>query len=82
MAFWNDSRSIDDFVRTSDNTLNVLVIVLLTAFALGTGAYYYGQMDPRVAASTITNPMTSPASPNASPIHRHLIRARNVRLDA
>ena len=69
MAFWNDSRSIDDFVRTSDNTLNVLVIVLLAAFALGTGAYYYGQMDPRVAPSTITNPVTSPASPNASPIH-------------
>lgn len=69
MAFWNDSQSVDDFVRTSDNTLNVLVIVLLAAFALGTSAYYYGQMDPRVAPSTITNPVTSSASPNASPIH-------------
>ena len=69
MVLWNDSRSIDGFVRKSNNTLNVLVIVLLAAFALGTGAYYYGQMDPRVAPSTITNPVTSPASPNASPMH-------------
>jgi hypothetical protein len=40
MAFWNDNRSIHDFVRTSDRTLNVLVVILVAAFALGTGAYY------------------------------------------
>ena len=69
MALWNDSRSIDDFVRTSNNTLNVLVIVLLAAFALGTGAYYYGQMNPRVPLSTTDRPVASQASPSASPIH-------------
>jgi hypothetical protein len=49
MALWNDSRSVDDFVRTSDRTLNVLLVIMLAAFALGSGAYYYGQMNPRVA---------------------------------
>ena len=34
MAFWNDSRGLDDLVRAGDRTLNVLVIVLLAAFAL------------------------------------------------
>jgi hypothetical protein len=69
MAFWNDNRSIDEFVRTSDRTLNVLVVILVAAFALGTGAYYYGQMNPRVAPSRIGNPVTPPASPNAGQIH-------------
>jgi hypothetical protein len=70
MALWNDNRSIDNFVRSGDNTLNVLVIVLLAAFALGSGAYYYGQMNPRVPASPFTkaNPVTSPSLPNASPV--------------
>ncbi len=62
MALWNDSRSIDDFVKRSNNTLNVLVVVLLAAFALGTGAYYYGQMNPRVPQSTIHKPATQPGS--------------------
>jgi len=51
MALWHDNRGIDDFVRSSDKTLNVLVIVFLAAFALGSGAYYYGQMNPRVASA-------------------------------
>lgn len=69
MAFWNDNRSIDDFVRTSDRTLNVLVVILVAAFALGTGAYYYGQMNPRVPQLRIDNSVTSPASPSAGPIN-------------
>lgn len=52
MAFWNDHPGIDGFVRASDKTLNVLVILLLAAFALGSGAYYWGQMNPRVASGT------------------------------
>ncbi|MBS0233408.1 MAG: hypothetical protein JSR99_07965 [Proteobacteria bacterium] len=61
MAFWNDSRHLDDFVTASDRTLNALVIVLLAAFALGSGAYYYGQMNPRVAPSAVSQPNTAPA---------------------
>lgn len=63
MAFWHDNRGLDDLVRSTDRTLNVLVIVLLAAFALGSGAYYYGQMNPRVAQTSSTAPVTvSPSS--------------------
>ena len=72
MAFWNESRrgrtDIDDMVRSSDSILNVVLILLLVA-AVVSGAYYYGQLNPRVDQSTITNPVTSPSSSNASPIH-------------
>jgi hypothetical protein len=61
MAFWNESRGLDDLVRAGDRTLNVLVIVLLAAFALGSGAYYYGQMNPRVAPASAPAVSTSPA---------------------
>jgi hypothetical protein len=63
MAFWNDHRGVDDFVRASDRTLNLLVVVLLAAFALGSGAYYYGQMNPR-----ITSPSASPSSATETPM--------------
>ena len=46
MAFWSDNRSIDDFVCV----LNVLVVTLVAAFALGTGAYYYRSDEPARAA--------------------------------
>lgn len=63
MAFWHDNRGLDDFVRTTDRTLNVLVIVLLAAFALGSGAYYYGQMNPRAAQTSSSGSVTvSPPS--------------------
>lgn len=64
MAFWHENRTLDDLVRTSDRTLNVLVIVLLAAFALGSGAYYYGQMNPRVEppATGIGSDAPPPAS--------------------
>jgi hypothetical protein len=61
MAFWNESRGLDDLVRAGDRTLNVLVIVLLAAFALGSGSYYYGQMDPRVAPASAPAVSTAPA---------------------
>ncbi|MBS0250540.1 MAG: histone deacetylase [Proteobacteria bacterium] len=58
MSFWHENRTLDDFVRASDRSLNVLVIVLLAAFALGSGAYYYGQMNPRVETSTADSGVT------------------------
>ena len=66
MSFWHENRTLDDFVRASDRSLNVLVIVLFAAFALGSGAYYYGQMNPRVETSaagsgvTLAPPATQP----------------------
>jgi hypothetical protein len=64
MAFWNDERGIDDFVRKSDNTLNLLVVVLLATFALGTGAYYYGQMHPRSFISSQEVPNSNAPVPS------------------
>jgi len=63
MAFWSESRGIDEAVRKTDTTLNVLVAVLLAAFALAVSAYYYGQMNPRVAPPTIS----APSGPSAEP---------------
>ncbi|MBN9246497.1 MAG: histone deacetylase [Hyphomicrobium sp.] len=56
MAFWSEGRSFDEAVRRTDNTLNVLVVVLLIAFAMCASAYYYGQMNPRVAPQTTSGP--------------------------
>lgn len=58
MSFWHENRTLDDLVRASDRSLNVLVIVLLAAFALGSGAYYYGQMNPRVETPTADTGVT------------------------
>ncbi|HML30272.1 MAG TPA: histone deacetylase [Hyphomicrobium sp.] len=64
MAFWHENRGLDDFVRASDRTLNVLVIVLLAAFALGSGAYYYGQLNPRGPPATSSSGVTiAPSAP-------------------
>ncbi|MBY0558901.1 histone deacetylase [Hyphomicrobium sp.] len=49
MALWSEGRGLDEVVRKTDNTLNVLVVLLLVAFALAAASYYYGQMNPRVA---------------------------------
>jgi hypothetical protein len=69
MAFWNDERGVDDFVRRTDNSLNLLVVVLLAAFALGTGAYYYGKMHPKRPVASQVSPNSSAAStaPTAAP---------------
>ena len=65
MAFWSESRSFDDAVRRTDNTLNVLVVVLLVAFALGASAYYYGQMNPRVTSHTVGESTAAPSAPQS-----------------
>ncbi|MBS0239609.1 MAG: hypothetical protein JSR89_14405 [Proteobacteria bacterium] len=65
MAFWSEGRSFDAAVRRTDNTLNVLVAVLLIAFALCVTAYYYGQMNPRVTPPTASAP-AAPAQPLAT----------------
>lgn len=69
MAFWSESRGIDEVVRRTDNTLNILVAVLLAAFALGASAYYYGQMNPRVAPASVSAPAAAPTAsrPDANP---------------
>jgi uncharacterized protein HemX len=63
MAFWNVERGVDDFVRRTDNSLNLLVVVLLAAFALGTGAYYYGQMHPKGPVASQVSPNSNATSP-------------------
>ncbi len=65
MAFWNDSRGVGEFVRASDRTLNVLVLTLLAAFALGSASYYYGQMNPRGPAPESQSAPGQPAAPQA-----------------
>lgn len=64
MAFWSESRGFDEAVRKTDSTLNILVAILLVAFALGATAYYYGQMNPRVAPPTAGAPAAA-VQPNA-----------------
>ena len=68
-----DRRTIDDAVRSSDSAINGLIVVLLIACALAFW-YFYGRMGPTVdhtstGASTVTEPVTTPNSPNASPTH-------------
>lgn len=65
MAFWNDSRGVGDFVTASDRTLNVLVLILLAAFALGSASYYYGQMNPRGPAPASQSAPGQPMTPEA-----------------
>ena len=69
MAFWSEGRSFDEAVRRTDNTLNVLVVVLLIAFAMCASAYYYGQMNPRVAPQTAGAPAAAaqPSATHSSP---------------
>jgi hypothetical protein len=68
MALWSEGRGLDEVVRRTDNTLNVLVGLLLVAFALAAGSYYYGQMNPRVAPAAINAPASAPA-PDANAVH-------------
>jgi hypothetical protein len=66
MAFFHESRrNIDQTVRSSDNALNVLLIVLLVAFAIASW-YFYGRVGaigvPPSAAIETQPPVT--AQPN------------------
>ncbi len=65
MAFWNDSRGVGDFVRASDRTLNVLVLILLAAFALGSAPYYDGQMNRPGPAPPSQSAPGQPTTPKA-----------------
>ena len=66
MALWSEGRGLDEVVRRTDKTLNVLVGLLLVAFALAAASYYYGQMNPRVAPAVINAPASAPtAHPDA-----------------
>jgi hypothetical protein len=75
MAVFNDTprrgrMSIDDAMRSTDGALNILIVLLLIAFAFGSW-YFYGRVTSAAdhinsGASTITEPITSPPSPNAN----------------
>lgn len=62
MALWSEGRGLDEVVRRTDKTLNVLVGLLLAAFALAAASYYYGQMNPRVAPAAVNAPASAPAA--------------------
>ncbi|CAA2137664.1 histone deacetylase [Hyphomicrobium sp. ghe19] len=68
MALWSEGRGLGEVVRRTDNTLNVLLALLLVAFALSAASYYYGQMNPRVAPATINAPAPAPAA-RADAVH-------------
>lgn len=68
---WRRPRSFDESLRSTDGALNILIVALLIGFGLATWYFYAG---PRVdqtntGKSTITEPVTTPSSPNASPTH-------------
>jgi hypothetical protein len=64
-------RTLDDAVRSGDRALNVLIVALLIAFGVATWYFYATPMTDRTntGKSTISEPVTSPSSPNASPTH-------------
>ena len=73
MALWSEGRGLHEVVRRTDKTLNLLVLVLLVAFGLAAGGYYYGQMNPRVTPAAINAPASAPtpsaAAPDANAAH-------------
>ncbi|MBS0269398.1 MAG: histone deacetylase [Proteobacteria bacterium] len=78
MAIYTDPqtgqrREVDDLSRSTARSSSIGIIALLIALALF-GWYFYGRVSPTVdrtntGASTVTEPVTSPALPNASPTH-------------
>ncbi len=78
MAIYTDPRTgrrreVDDMVRPTANSSWLGILVLLIGLALA-GVYFYGGTAPTVdrtntGSSTITEPVTAPSSPNASPTH-------------
>lgn len=68
---WKRQRNFDGSLRSTDSALNILIVALLVGFGLATWYFYAG---PRVdqtntGKSTISEPVTAPSSPNASPTH-------------
>jgi hypothetical protein len=76
MALWSETpnrpASIGDVARSTDVVLNGAVFLMFFAFALLSWTYV-GDLRPAAnepnAAPAINEPVTSPSSPNASPIH-------------
>jgi hypothetical protein len=74
MAIFHDIHrpiNFDEAARSGDSALNVLIMVLLIAFGLATWYFYVTPMadQTNTGKSTISEPVTSPSSPNASPTH-------------
>jgi hypothetical protein len=68
---WRRPRNFDESLRSTDSALNVLIIALLIGFGLATWYFY---VSPRIdqtntGKTTVTEPVTTPSSPNASPTH-------------
>ncbi len=78
MAIYTDPqtgqrREVDAMVRPTTNSSWLGIVVLLIGLALA-GFYFYWGVGPTVditntGSSTITEPVTTPSSPNASPTH-------------
>lgn len=71
MALWNEGRhrgrmNLDDMARSGDSTLNILVVVLLVAFAL-VAWYSYGSMGPAVDQAT-PPPAKTQSAPEPYPV--------------
>ncbi len=78
MAIYTDPqtgqrREVDDLSRSRTRSSSIGIVALLIALAI-IGLYFYGRVSPtadrtNTGASTVTEPVTSPSSPNASPTH-------------
>jgi hypothetical protein len=78
MAIYTDPQSgqrreVDDTVRPTTNSSWPGIIALLVGLALA-AFYFYGRASTTVdttntGSSTITEPPTTPSSPNANPVH-------------
>jgi hypothetical protein len=75
MAIYTDPRTgqqrrTDDLGRTSYSSSWGIVLVLILAVALAWAFYGRPSVDhTNTGASTTTEPVTTPSSPNASPTH-------------
>jgi hypothetical protein len=68
---WKRPKNLDESVRSTDTALNMLIIALLIAFGVATWYFYANPTidQTNTGKSTISEPVTSPTSPNASPTH-------------
>jgi hypothetical protein len=77
MAIYTDPqtgqrREVDDLSRTKASS-SLGIVALLIALAL-ISWYFFGRVSPTVdttntGAATVTEPVTTPSSPNANPTH-------------
>jgi hypothetical protein len=68
---WRRPRSFDESLRSTDSALNILIVALLIGFGLAIWFFYAGSRvdQTNTGRSTISEPVTTPSSPNASPTH-------------